>query len=64
MRLTKEEIRALIDIVNERLAGGDEDMRDALGVSLEEAERISEAAERAISKLAKQLATRTRKRTV
>ena len=31
-RLTKAEKSALVDVLNERIAGGTEDLRDALGL--------------------------------
>lgn len=50
-RLTKREKEAVIDVLNEKLAGGAEDLRDALGISLAEAEKMMTRLERAVQKL-------------
>ena len=54
-RLTANEIEAVITLLNERLAGGDEDIRDALGCSQEEAELLVARAISAIDKLSDRL---------
>jgi hypothetical protein len=51
VRLTKKEKLAIIDVLNERMAGGVEDLRDALGISLKEAEQMMTRLERAAVKL-------------
>lgn len=50
-RLTRLEKEAVIDVINERLAGGAEDLRDAMGISLAEAEKMMTRLERAVQKL-------------
>jgi hypothetical protein len=55
-RLTKNEIRAIVDILNERLAGGVDDLGDALGMEDDEAERVMQYAESALGKLGQRLA--------
>lgn len=52
-RLTKKEKEAVIDVLNERLAGGPDDLRDALGISIEDAQRMMTRLENVISKLSK-----------
>ena len=55
MRLTKLEIDAILDVLNERIAGGSEDLRDALGITEKEAEQMMTRLERAAEKLALRL---------
>lgn len=50
-KLTDKEIDALGEIIRERLAGGIEDLADALGISELEAEKLKLCAERAMKKL-------------
>ena len=54
-RLTKLEIDAVLDVLNERIAGGSEDLRDALGITEKEAEQMMTRLERAAEKLALRL---------
>jgi hypothetical protein len=49
--LTKFERQAVLSILNERLAGGVDDLRDALGLSKAEAARYFAALERVSKKL-------------
>jgi len=51
VRLTKLEKEAVVDVLNERLAGGAEDLRDALGLTMKEAERMTERLQSALEKL-------------
>jgi hypothetical protein len=50
-RLTAYEIKCVLDVLHEKLAGGQDDLRDALGVSNSEAARMCSALERAVEKL-------------
>jgi hypothetical protein len=50
-QLTEYEIKCTIHVLNERLAGGPDDLRDALGVSNSEAARMYAALNRAVTKL-------------
>ena len=50
-RLTKLEKSAVVDALNERIAGGPEDLRDALGLSQKDAEKMMERLESAVTKL-------------
>ncbi len=51
-RLTKKEIKAVLDLLSERLAGGAKDVRDALGITDDEADEICMLASSAMKKLA------------
>jgi len=51
MRLTKAEKDAVLDVLNERVAGGTEDLRDALGISDKEADQMMARLENVIRKL-------------
>ena len=55
MRLTKREIDAILDVLNEREAGGIEDLRDALGITDKEAELMMKTLNSAATKLRKRL---------
>lgn len=50
-KLTEYECRCVIDVLNERFAGGVDDLRDALGLTNREAARAWSALERALKKL-------------
>ena len=50
-RLTKLEKSAVVDVLNERIAGGVEDLRDALGISEKDAEKMMDRLESVITKL-------------
>ncbi len=52
-KLTKKEKEAVIDVLNERMSGGSEDLRDALGISLKDAERMMTRLENVVTKLNK-----------
>jgi predicted transcriptional regulator len=53
MRLTKAEKEAVLDILHERLAGGTEDLKDALGISEKEADKMMERLNNVVLKLTK-----------
>ena len=50
-RLTKLEKSAVVDVLNERIAGGVEDLRDALGISEKDAEKMMDRLESVVTKL-------------
>lgn len=50
-RLTKLEKKALVDIINERIAGGHEELRDSFGITDKEAEAMMKRLESALIKL-------------
>ena len=54
-RLTKLEKSAVVDVLNERIAGGADDLRDAMGISEKAAEKMMERLESATEKLARKL---------
>ena len=54
-RLTKLEVAAVVDVLNERLAGGTEDLKDALGITEQEADRMMERLYNAKHKLEERL---------
>ncbi len=51
-RLTQREREAVIDVLNEALAGGADDLRDALGLSERDADQMFSRVESARDKLA------------
>ncbi len=50
-RLTKAEMDAVCRLLDERLAGGADDLKDALGCSIREAEKLIKLASSATTKL-------------
>ena len=50
-KLTRKEKDAVIDVLNERLAGGTSDLKDALGISEKDAERMMVRLENVVRKL-------------
>lgn len=50
-KLTEYERKCVLGVLHERLAGGVEDLRDALGLSNAEAARMWAALKRAVEKL-------------
>jgi len=60
MYLTKAERNTLLLVVNERLAGGPDDLADALGIDLDEAEQEVSRLQLIATKLAHSLGGRDR----
>lgn len=57
-KLTPKELDAVIDVLNERIAGGEDDLRDALGLTTAESKLVMNRLERALDKLSAELEER------
>ncbi len=55
MRLSKAEKEAIIDVLNEKLAGGANDLRDSLGISNDQAAKLMRHLDSACTKIARTL---------